>query len=585
MKRNTLFALLSVIGIFLLPQASHAQGLGNYGFATGVDSTKWVDISSARDMLGCSDDDALASELKVIGFSFPFGSSSYTSYSVNTDGNLRLGSNVTGTGYSTPPFSSLNADYNSPKINAFGCDGYGTSLHYVKSSTILTPSNELMLVVEFCLGTNSIISRYNLYKWQVHLFPNGNIDIVFPPADQLPAAPPDVSHQCGICTNSFDGWVISSSNNPYTWFDANRYYSFIHYNNFTCPAPTGVTASNITTDSATISWTAGGNEILWQLEVGGNVYYTTTTTFSVGNLDANTDYTASVRAICAASDTSLAAPCYFHTDCSPLSILPYSNGFENYPYYPATNLVEALPFCWHRYNDASGSSTYSPYVVSNDNYAHSGQNGLYWHHVSTSSSARNQYAILPPVDLNQYDISDLTLAFYAKTDFIGNLALPVVGVMDSPTDTASFTPVHFLSDTEVGNEWQLVTVPLSNYAGTGSYIAIKWHNPGSACSFAIDDIMLTDSWCSPPMNVTASVSSDSLTVSWERNGGSSFSVVLGNDTVNAVTDTFYTFSNLAGNTIYSYAVATECTSSHGMYVAGNIRTLCSALDVLPFAEL
>ena len=89
--------------------------LENYGFTTGVDTSKWVDMTSAGPILTPSGSDGLASSVLDIGFSFPFGSQTYTQYSVNTDGNLRLGSTVTATGSYTTPFSSSFSNQNNRK--------------------------------------------------------------------------------------------------------------------------------------------------------------------------------------------------------------------------------------------------------------------------------------------------------------------------------------------------------------------------------------------------------------------------------------------------------------------------------------
>ena len=122
-----------LIAALCVPWATQAQDLVDYTFTTGTDASMWVDMSSATQILTPSGNDGLASSVQNIGFSFPFGDGVYTQYSVNTDGNLRLGGTVTGTSSYSTPFSSSNANANSPKINAFGCDGYGVAnSHYVK---------------------------------------------------------------------------------------------------------------------------------------------------------------------------------------------------------------------------------------------------------------------------------------------------------------------------------------------------------------------------------------------------------------------------------------------------------------------
>ena len=599
MKHKLSFLMLAVA--LLVPMVAKAQTwtLENYGFTTGVDSSKWVDMSSATQILTPSASDGLASSVLNIGFTFPFGSSTYTQYSVNTDGNLRLGSTVTGTSNYTTPFSSTYANQNHPKINAFGCDGYGLAgSHYVKAKQHVTATDDTMLVVEFCMGTYTSATREFLYKWQIHLYTNGNIDIVFPSAAGIPSTAPAVAHQCGMCVSSSDGWVISSANNTAqhftngssvtnsanTWFDANRYYSFIHPSNISCQVPTGLTASNITASSMTLSWTRGGTETQWELQVGEDFYYPTDTTYTVTSLDGNTLYTVGVRAICGAGDTSFANSNSFRTACTAISTLPFTDDFENCPYYLSGvwSYAEALPYCWHRINDATSTYNYYPYISTTSTYLIHGGKSMYWYHATSTTYANNQYAILPPIDPTAIDITDLTLAYYGKTTAT---AAPypqfITGVMTDPTDATTFVPVDTVTLTTTPT---LYTVSFANYTGTGTYIAI-WSPRTSAARYAsLDDIYLTDEWCDAPSALVATPSTNDITISWNGNGGSSFTVFLGEDTVTGVNDTSYTFMGLPANTEYVYGVATECASSISLFVGGTTRTLCVPIDSLPYTE-
>ncbi|MBQ1408522.1 MAG: fibronectin type III domain-containing protein, partial [Bacteroidales bacterium] len=524
-----------LIAALVVPWATQAQTLESYGFTTGIDASKWVDMTSATQILSPSASDGLASSVESIGFEFPFGASTYTQYSVNTDGNLRLGSTVTGVSNYSTPFSSTNANINNPKINAFGCDGYGVSgSHYVKALAQELTGGDSLLVVEFCMGTYNNTTRNELYKWQIHLYSDGNIEIVFPDATGIPTAGPNVVHQCGICASSSDGWVISSSTNTAqhftagssvtnatgTWFDANRYYSFIHPSNISCPAPTGITVNNITNDGATFSWTAGGNETSWEVIIDDDSYIATTTSYTVTGLDANTTYVVSVRAICGTGDTSFASSASFRTACNAISQLPYSNDFENEPYYLSgtTSYAEAFPYCWHRINDATGTYNYYPYINSSTTYLIHGSKSMYWYHATSDTYADNQYAILPAIDLDAYSIDDLTLTFWAKTTATAApWPLFIVGVMTDPTDATTFVPVDTITLT---NNATMYIVSLANYSGTGNYIAIRSPRTTSARYFSLDDIYLIDAWCDMPGAAVASSTLDEVTISWESNGGS-----------------------------------------------------------------
>ena len=292
-----------------------------------------------------------------------------------------------------------------------------------------------------------------------------------------------------------------------------------------------------------------------------------------------------MREVCSSGTTIWSFVRSFRTACAAISQLPYSNDFENESSYSTVAYAQAFPACWTRINDATVSSNYYPYLYATSTYAHSGNVGMYWYQSTTSGYAQNEYAVLPPIDLDVYDISDLTISFYAKTTSTSYHPMPIVGVMTDPTDVTTFTPVYNFTSTEITTSWQLFSISLASYTGTGAYIAIKWPNPSSTSYMAIDDIYLTDEWCDAPLAVGASSFTDEITVHWTPGTGTNFVVTLGYDTVYNVTDTFYTFTNLTANTQYNYSVAIECAGGNrSMFISGTIRTQCDDIDVLPYVQ-
>ena len=601
MVKHLLQKLLLLVAILFVPWVTQAQTLSEYTYSTGTDATKWIDMSSATQILTPSNSDGLASSVLNIGFTFPFGEGTYTQYSVNTDGNLRLGGTVTSTGTYTTPFSSSNCNTNSPKINAFGCDGYGNSgTNYVKALNTEDANGDTLLVVEYCMGTYTTATRSELYKWQIHLYTNGNVEIVFPNAAGLPTTAPAVAHQCGMCVNNTDGWIISASTNSAvsftngssttnasgTWFDANRFYRF-ERPVITCPRPTSLTVANVTANDFDLSWTDTSDATSWVVRINTasetvDEVLVTSTSYTVSMLQPNTQYYVYVAGICLNGDTSTWRSAEVRTACAAISSLPYQNDFENDPAYSGVPYAEAFPYCWTRINDATSTYNYYPYITTTASYVHSGNNGMYWYHTTTTTYANNEYAVLPQIDTTVYNISDLTLSFYAKTTSASYHPAPIVGVMTDPTNASTFTPVYTFSSSEVTTSWELFVVSFANFTGNGSYIAIKWPRPSSSCYLAIDDIYLTDEWCDVPTNVTASSDVNEVTVSWNTNGGSSFTVVLGNDTITNVTDSSYTFMGLPPNTPFNYSVANECTNGLSSFIGGNIRTACVFIDSLPY---
>ena len=79
-----------------------------------------------------------------------------------------------------------------------------------------------------------------------------------------------------------------------------------------CPPPSGLTISSITSNSATVSWTAGGTESSWTLEYGSNSDFSDATivnvsgspTTNITNLTGNTTYYVRVKANCGGGDES-----------------------------------------------------------------------------------------------------------------------------------------------------------------------------------------------------------------------------------------------------------------------------------------
>ena len=356
----------------------------------------------------------------------------------------------------------------------------------------------------------------------------------------------------------------------------------------TCPRPDNMQFANITPTSFDFSWTESGTATTWIIDIDSagtsvltDVVYDTF--YSAIGLTANNMYTVRVAALCDGTDTSMWLSTNFHTPCSFIDSLPYQNDFENDPYYSAVTYAQAFPTCWTRINDATGTYNYYPYITTTASYVHSGSKGMYWYFTTTSGYAENEYAVLPGIDTTVYNISDLTLAFYAKTTSASYHPTPIVGVMTNPNDASTFTPVYTFSNTAITTDWIMYTVSFADYTGNGNFIAIKCPRPSSTVYMAIDDVFLTNDWCDIPLNVTASSDVNQVTVSWSPNGGNNFTVILGTDTVTNLTDSSYTFTGLPSNTPYHYAVATECTSTTSVFIEGDIRTACTFLDTLPYS--
>ncbi len=583
---------LTLVAALCVGWAANAQSLADYTYATGVDAAKWVTITDSTNLLGTGNADSRASSLQNIGFTFPFGEDVYTQFSVNSDGNLRLGSTVTGTGAYSTPFNT-NANTNNPKINFLGCDGYFLdTIHYVYAENTVDANNDSILAVEFCLGTYTSATRSQKYKWQIHMYPSGKIEVIM--ASTAPNDAPATSNQKGLCVNSQDGWIIDSDNiathftsgSTVTWPSGSwpapsTYYTFTRPV-ITCPRPAAITVGNITTTTATVTFTPSGNETEWIGTINPGIMGMTTITLTdtVANLmllAPNTEYTVSVRAICGVGDTSSERSTTFRTLCSALTALdlPYTEDFEAY----GSGSSNPISPCWTK---GTNSATAYPYPYSTA--AINGSRGLYFYSYKPGSPTGNSYycyAALPELS-SSLDITGLTLRFNSKrytSTAATYRSLIEVGVMTDPTDITTFELVQLVDMTSLpASTVQFNEIDLANYSGTGKYIAfyapVVDTDGATATNYIyIDDVQLvTTPTCFRPTNVVVSNASvSSATVSWTPASSSNVNFVVAyaavGDGLNVIT--------------YDTVIGTSATLtglSQATTYTVNVKAICSATD-------
>ena len=152
-----------------------------------------------------------------------------------------------------------------------------------------------------------------------------------------------------------------------------------------CLEPTAITATDVTTTSADISWTAGDSETAWNIEWGeagftlgeGTSDATTSPAYSLSGLTPNqTGYDFYVQADCGDGTSEWAGPFTFYTACD---VFPgaWSNDFE----------TDAL--CWNVVNggDANGWGLYTNTT--------DGGGAVSWGIQYSSTAAHDDYLISP----------------------------------------------------------------------------------------------------------------------------------------------------------------------------------------------
>jgi len=578
MKKFLLLALM----LLTWSLSGFAQSLADYIMTTGTDATQWQTLSNPTTILelGTSTSgDGKASAVTNIGFTFNFGGTDYTQFSVNSDGNLRFGATVTGTANYSTPFSATNANINNPKINMLGCDGYITDSGYVYHEVIGNAPDRIC-VIEFATSTYNSTSRPSLLRWQVQLFETTNeIQIVYP--SSMPPILPNVARQPGMCVDNSNIILIDASHGAAfysagqstnqvpigTWPDVDRYYHFTISN---CLSVSNLQASNITINSADLSWIAPSGAYSFILEykprngswaTDATAVYPTSNSYSLTGLTPNTYYDVRVANDCGNEQSGFISTT-IHTECDIISVTntPYIEGFEGYTTYD-------FPNCWTRISGYTSGTTNYPYV-SNSTSSHTGGGYFYIY----NNTANPVVAALPQF---QEDINTLRMEFWMKpvgsTDAYGRLE---VGVMSDITNPSTFTLVKSWTAQAIGNtNWQKYVVDFDTVTPsyTADQIVIRRYVTGtSTYGWYIDDIKVLPlpSCHEPTQLAVTNASTNSVELYWNPNDESTFTVYyrpVGDTVYQSVSnvsqnaDSTYTLSNLNPSTSYVWYVASVCS--------------------------
>ncbi len=248
-----------------------------------------------------------------------------------------------------------------------------------------------------------------------------------------------------------------------------------------CPPPSSLAASNITTASADISWTAGGASD-FNLQYGplgfslgsGTAINTSTASATLSGLSPNSKYEFYVRDSCGLGMVSnWVGPYSFTTLCTPFSA-PYSESFDNGVVQPQ------IPGCWSSLVESSGFASYASTFGVGSNFV-SGPNAIVMYHGPGSSSSDFIGAISP-------EFSDLAtnlnrVRFQAKTSDGSSI---IVGTMSDPTDSSTFVVADIIPAGYIN--YAQVMVDLDNVPVGHKHVAFIHGNETSGYVY-FDDVI------------------------------------------------------------------------------------------------
>ncbi|MBS4040701.1 MAG: fibronectin type III domain-containing protein, partial [Flavobacteriales bacterium] len=281
-----------------------------------------------------------------------------------------------------------------------------------------------------------------------------------------------------------------------------------------CNAPTGAIVNNVSTNSATATWTAGASaETTWEYAVqpsgGGipttNIQTTTSNNISLTGLQPASNYQFYVRAFCGVGDTSVwVGPINFSTQCAPVTSF-----FENFDALTVSGTT-TLANCWSRI----GTST-TTYVTTGSVAPMSPSNRMLMTASGTATPPTTGIAVLPQVTNLNAGTHRFRFTAYGTTAgaSIG------LGYMTDPADASTFVLLtNFSLPGTAASTAQEFTfeVPTSVPAGATN-LALRNQPPtGVAYTVYFDNV----AWepipaCSTPNGLSASnVSTTQATLAW-----------------------------------------------------------------------
>lgn len=359
-----------------------------------------------------------------------------------------------------------------------------------------------------------------------------------------------------------------------------------------CAKPKKITLGDVTTTTATFTWTASDDaETSWTVLVknGNNVLVNNTTvntpSYTITGLTAATTYSFSVEVThaCDGDATGVAkGSLYFTTACNPVASLPWSEDFENV----ANTGSGKIPTCWAY---PLTGSTY-PYVYSSSYSSYAGTYCLYFYGgVNYYSTNSEQMVALPEISA---DLSNARIRFYYKSSVdyssyvYGNL---VVGAMTDPTDASTFVAIETLPQK---SSYTLAEIPLR--MNGARYIAFRYEGGEDAGSAYIDNIIVDElPTCWPPLSVDVeSVTKTSALIAWHDTAAvANYQVLIKNgetELVNTLVegDTTVLISGLTHSTSYKNLAVTitkVCSESDSSEPFSGKVSFNTACEIKTFA--
>ena len=345
----------------------------------------------------------------------------------------------------------------------------------------------------------------------------------------------------------------------------------------TCYPPTDFSASDVSLDEATISWSGNADEYSVYVVLNDTAYYTTADTFiTLSNLMPSSTYRVYVRSLCVTDSSALSQAFSFSTGCGLYTISETTPWFEDFEGYSG-GAVSVGP-CWATPETQQVNNGLSPFVYTDwSASAYSGANTL-------EMKGGPTMVVLPEFS---NDINTLRISMWGNTTAYnasdaGTMALGYISDIYNPSSFVAIDTIPATAFNRTGTD-----APHADFIGpydfsgvtpqAGLRIALRLTGvttsaTSNSTSWNLDDITVSlIPGCPSPVKTSVSYNNvdghnatiswvdhdsthDSWTVFYKANNETTWQSVIAGPTPSA------DLNNLDPETTYEVYVVTNCTT-------------------------
>lgn len=370
-----------------------------------------------------------------------------------------------------------------------------------------------------------------------------------------------------------------------------------------CPQPSNLTAINVLSTSADLSWLETGSATTWQIEWdtagvffgSGNLLITTTNPYLLTGLIPQSDYRYYVRSICSPGDTSLwAGPYTLSTLCASFTA-PWLDNVETFPIttnstiencWSSSPSVTTAAFRWDI--DGFGST---PSLNTGPSGAFSGNN--YFYTEANSGSTGDQAILtLPLINTSALTVPALQFYYHMYGANMGNLFVEVY----NGTSWVAVDSIIGQQQIAETASWTKRRIVLNGFPSPLQIRFIGVKGNGFLGDMSIDDVSVIEApTCPEPMFLNVSnVQTNQASFGWTEVGSATnwqvewglTGFAQGNGIRILTTNNPYTQIGLQSAITYDFYVRSICTPGDSSLWSGpyTFATECTVITSLPYFQ-